>query len=248
VAKHSRQAQSFDQHGDPLAAALGGKRGMAEVGVPGLIFVTAFTFSHQLVVAVWAAVAVAGILTVIRLVRRETPKHAFGGFMGVAICAFFALMSGKAENFFLPGLIYNTVNAVVFAFSMLVRWPLLGVTLGPILGENFTWRRVPGRMTAYMRATAVLLGVFLIRLLVLWPLYWAHQITALGVAKTIVTLPLWAAGLYVAWLILSKAPPPMKVEVPHESGPLGTEAPTSASVSPIAMSSVAEPKDPPLKY
>jgi hypothetical protein len=44
----------------------------------------------------------------------------------------------------------------------------------------------------------------------MWPLYWADKFTALGVAKVALGVPPWLIAIYLSWLILSKAPPPVK--------------------------------------
>ncbi|MFD0328659.1 DUF3159 domain-containing protein [Streptacidiphilus monticola] len=167
-----------------LIDAFGGIRGMVDMTVPGLVFVVLYTITKSNALSAWSAVGVTVLLAVIRLTRRETLKHAFGGVLGVAIGAFIAMKSGKAQDFYLPSMIWGLCLGVAYAVSAIVRWPLIGVALGPVLGENFTWRtRNPGRMAAYTKATWVWVALFALRAAVLFPLYWAHQVTWLGVAK-----------------------------------------------------------------
>ena len=200
-----------------LIDAFGGVRGMVDMTVPGFVFVLLYTITKQLGVSAWSAVGVTVLLAVVRLVRRETLKHAFGGVLGVAIGAFIAMKSGKAQDFYLPSMIYGVLLGVLYAVSALVRWPLLGVMLGPILGENMTWRtQNPGRLAAYTKATWVWVALFAIRAAILFPLYWAGNVTWLGVAKIGLGVPPWLVAIYLSWLILSKAPAPIKVAVEEE--------------------------------
>lgn len=200
-----------------LIDAFGGVRGMVDMTVPGFVFVLLYTITKQLGVSAWSAVGVTVLLAVVRLVRRETLKHAFGGVLGVAIGAFIAMKSGKAQDFYLPSMIYGVLLGVLYAVSALVRWPLLGVMLGPILGENMTWRtQNPGRLAAYTKATWVWVALFAIRAAILFPLYWAGNVTWLGVAKIGLGVPPWLVAIYLSWLILSKAPPPIKVAAEEE--------------------------------
>ena len=195
-----------------LIDAFGGVRGMVDMTVPGFVFVLLYTISKDLAVSTWSAVGVTVLLVLVRLARRETLKHAFGGVLGVAIGAFVALKSGKAEDFYLPSMIYGVVLGVVYLVSVLVRWPLVGMMLGPVLGENMTWRtQNPGRLAAYTKATWVWIALFALRAAILFPLYWAHKVTWLGVAKIGLGVPPWLIAIYLSWLILSKAPPPIKV-------------------------------------
>jgi hypothetical protein len=195
-----------------LIDAFGGVRGMVDMTVPGLVFVVLYTITQSVAISSWSAVGVTLLLVVWRLLHKETLKHAFGGVLGVAIGAFIALQSGKPQNFYLPSMIYGLVLMVVYAVSAVVRWPLLGVMLGPVLGENMTWRtQNPGRLSAYTKATWVWVALFALRAAILFPLYWAGQITWLGVAKIGLGVPPWLVAIYLSWLILSKAPAPIKV-------------------------------------
>ncbi len=131
-----------------LLEAMGGGHGIADSSLPGLAFVIAYTASGQdLETAIWAAVALGAVLLVVRLARRETLQFAIAGFVGVAIAAFIAQKTGKAENFFLPGLLLNLGYALAYLISIAVRWPLIGVFIGPLVGEGMEWRKDPRLMT-----------------------------------------------------------------------------------------------------
>src|SRR3712207_2230935 len=86
-----------------IAEAIGGPWGMAETSLPAVAFVTAYAISAgETNASAVVAVAVAVVLAAIRLVRRESPRHALSGLVGVAFAAFIAARSGRAEDFFLP--------------------------------------------------------------------------------------------------------------------------------------------------
>lgn len=204
-----------------LVDAFGGIRGMIDMTVPGLAFLLVYTPTQNLTASCVTALAITVALSVVRLVRRETLQHAFGGVLGVAIGAFIAWKSGKAEDFYLPGMIYGLVLMAVYLVSIMVRWPLIGVLLGPVLGENMTWRtRNPGRYAAYAKASWVWVALFALRAAILFPLYWSGNVTALGVGKVALGVPPWLVAIYLSWLILSKAPPPIKAyeEAEEEAG------------------------------
>jgi hypothetical protein len=199
-----------------LIDAFGGVRGMVDMTVPGFVFVVVFTVTKNLSVSSFSAFGVTLLLALVRVVRRETLKHAFGGVLGVGISAYIAMKSGKAQDFYLPSMIYG----VALGVAALVRWPLIGVFLGPILGENMTWRtQNPGRLAAYTKATWVWVALFALRAAILFPLYWAGNVTWLGVAKIGLGVPPWLVAIYLSWLILSKAPPPIKVVLDEEQQP-----------------------------
>ena len=212
--------EAVDNGAASLIEAFGGVRGMIDMTLPGLVFIVVFTVTRSVVISSWSAVGSMLVPVAWRLYRRETLKHALGGLLGVGIGAFIAIESGKPQNFYLWSMLYGLALMVVYAVSALVRWPLLGVMLGPILGENMTWRtQNPGRLAAYTKATWVWVVLFAIRALILFPLYWAGQVTWLGVAKIGLGVPPWLVAIYLSWLILSKAPPPIKVTYDEEESP-----------------------------
>lgn len=203
--------------------AFGGKMGMADVGLPALVFLIVYTASKQLTPSLWGSVGVALLLAVIRLVRRETLQHAVSGLFGVIVCAVFAKFTGRPENYYLPGLLTNLGYGLACLVSVLVRWPLVGLLLGPITGEMVSWRQVPGRQKAFTQSTLLLALLFFVRLAVQVPLWVSHQTTALGIARLVMGYPLYLPALYVCWQMIKAAPPPVKVQ------PLGSRGEAAAS-------------------
>lgn len=187
--------------------ALGGRRGIADSSLPGLAFVIAYTASGQsLNTAIWTAVGVGAALFAARLVKRETVQFAVAGFAGVAIAAFIAKQTGRAEDFFLPGLFLNLAYAAAYLISIAVRWPLLGVFIGPLNGEGMEWRKDERRLRLYTRASWIWVGMFTVRLAVQLPLYFAGELVALGVAKTAMGFPVFALAAWLSYLILREGP------------------------------------------
>lgn len=178
--------------------SVGGVRGMAETSAPGAAFVIAYAASgSDTTLAAVVALALAAALAVARLARRETPQHALSGLLGVGIAAIFATKTGKAENFYLPGLLANAGYASAFLISILVRWPLVGVVAAQLEGERRAgWREDPDRVRLYTRASWLWVALFSTRLAVQLPLYLAGAVVALGIARTAMGIPLFALGLW----------------------------------------------------
>ncbi|MDT3395966.1 DUF3159 domain-containing protein [Streptomyces sp. B1866] len=195
-----------------LLEAFGGVRGMVDTTVPGLVFVLLYTIEHEIRLAALASLGLTLLLALGRLARRETLKHAFSGVFGVAVGAVFAMVSGDAKNFYLPGMLYILGLGVAYVVSALVRFPLIGVLLGPILRENLSWRtRNPGRLRAYTRATWAWGIVLLAKSAVLFPLYWWGDATQLGWMRIALGVPPFLLCVYLTWILLAKAPPPIDV-------------------------------------
>jgi hypothetical protein len=192
-----------------LADAVGGPLGLLETSLPAVAFVVAYVASgSDTNTAAAVAVGLAVVLAVARLARRESPRHALSGLVGVAFAAFVATRSGKAENFFLPGLLANALYASAFAVSAVVRRPLVGLIVSQLDGEGSGWREDPRRVRAFTRATWTWAGLFTLRLLVQLPLYLAGAVVALGIARTAMGLPLFALGLWLSWRLVRRTRPP----------------------------------------
>jgi hypothetical protein len=192
-----------DRH--ELLEALGGPQGIADSSVPALAFVLVYTFNgNELNSAAWVAVGIGALITVMRLLRRESLQFAAAGFAGVALAAFIASKTGKAEDFFLPGLLLNAAYALAYLISIAIRWPLIGVILGPIGGEGMAWRKDPKMVSVYTRASWIWVGVFTLRLAVQLPLYLAGALLALGIAKTAMGLPIFLLAIWLTFLVLKR--------------------------------------------
>lgn len=190
-----------------LAEAVGGVRGIVETSLPSVAFVIAYAASgNDTELSAGIAVGLAVLIALVRLARRDTPRHALAGLIGIAFAAFIATRSGRAENFFLPGLLANAAYAAAFLVSLAIRKPLVGVLAAQLDRDHADWRDEPARYRAFVRATWMWAGLFGARLLVQLPLYLAGAVVALGVARTAMGLPLFALGLWLTWLLVRRRP------------------------------------------
>jgi hypothetical protein len=196
---------SPDSSPPALGSALGGPLGVAESVLPAVVFVVVATATGQdVTAAAIAALGVAAVLTLARLVRRQTPVYAVGGVVGVAVAGYVASRTGRAEDFFLPGLLLNAAYAGAFVISIAVRWPLLGVIVAGASGRGMEWREDPVRRRAYSRASWIWVGLFALRIAVQLPLYLAGTLVALGTARVAMGVPLLAVVAWLSWLLLRR--------------------------------------------
>ena len=165
-----------------------------------------------------AAVLAALVLGGIRLARGRPPRAVAVGLLGVAVAAVIALYTGRAVDFFLVQIVANAVSALAWAVSIVVRWPLLGVVVGAALGQRTRWRRDPDLVRGYQRASWVWVGQYVLRLVVFLPLYLADAVVALGVARLVLTWPLVALCVAVAWPLVRSALPPGHPGLLHPAG------------------------------
>ncbi|MFW0108017.1 DUF3159 domain-containing protein [Rothia sp. P7181] len=181
--------------------AVGGVRGIVEATLPGVAFLILFTTTKELFIALAFSLGVAGIFALLRLRQRGTLIQSLSGFIGVLICAVISYRSGSATEFYAPGLYINLVYGLLVGGSVVVRWPILGLFYSYIRGEQGHWRQRPERLRAYNRATLILCAMFFARLAVQVPLYQIGDVTALGIARLLMGIPLYAVVLWASWII-----------------------------------------------
>lgn len=203
---------------DLIVDALGGPRGLIDNGLPSILFLIVYNVQHQLTTALIASVVLSACFAILRLVQRDTLQHALTGFIGILVCAYFAHRGGTAIDYYLPSFIKNTFYAFAYAVGNLIGWPLIGVMLGPLLGENFDWRKRKARRRVYTLASWVWFGMFVLRLAIMYPLYKANAVNALGIASIALGYPLFLFVVWWTWLII-RTVPVVKVEVEAESEP-----------------------------
>ncbi len=189
-----------------IVNALGGTKGLIDSGLPALVFLVSFNFTKDVTQSSYYALALSLVLTLLRLVKRETIQHAISGVIGVAVCAWLANRSGKAEDFYLPGLWTNAIYGVAYLISIIVRWPVIGLVIGPLLEENLRWRKDPARTRVYIKATWLWVAMFAIRLIVQYPLYLSGNVNALGTARLIMGYPLFIATAWLTWIVIKSGP------------------------------------------
>ncbi|MFF1272403.1 DUF3159 domain-containing protein [Streptomyces marokkonensis] len=195
-----------------LFEAFGGVRGMVETVLPGLLFVSIYTVNKDLHMSAIAALAVSLVMVVVRLARKDTVKHAFSGVFGVAFGVVFAMMTGNAKDFYLPGMLYTLGLALAYIVTAMAGVPLIGLMLGPVFRENLSWRtRNPGRKKAYTKASWAWGLILLGKSAILFPLYWWADTTQLGWVLVGLKIPPFLLAVYLTWVFLAKAPPPIDV-------------------------------------
>ena len=189
-----------------VLAAFGGKKGLIDSGIPSVIFLVVFNVTDELQSALFASVAVSALLTIIRLAMRETIQHAVSGLIGSLICAWFANRTGNASDLYIPKLLTNLGYGSVYLIANLAGWPILGLLLGPILGENLQWRKDPARARAYKRASWLWVGMFFARIAVQYPIYRSGNVNLLGTVNLAMGYPLFLATAYGSWMMLKTVP------------------------------------------
>ena len=175
-----------------------GERTLGDSIAPPLLFVAAE--------AVWglqvaAAIAIAsGFLVAVWRVRRgQKAIYALAGIGGIAFAAFLALRSGRAESYFLPGIVTTLLYAGGTLGSILLKRPLSGWTGWLYRGWPREWFWRDDVRPAYSHASWYWFWYFAVRGLVSLWLFSIEQVELLLVWKTITSWPTIIPLFYLSY-------------------------------------------------
>lgn len=206
-----------------VASAVGGWRGVIESAAPTLVFVVVMAVRPSaLVAALAASLAVSGAALAARLAQRQGLTQVLGGAVLALVSAAWAWRSGEASNFYATGLLINAAWLAGCLLSLAAGQPLVGILMGlwraaasgsarpgggadaddAVRSEDAAARAAEHRR--HRAATAVLAAMFALRLAVEVPLYLAGAagVGALGVARLVLGLPLFALTAWFVWLLV----------------------------------------------
>jgi Protein of unknown function (DUF3159) len=193
---------------ESLASLLGGGRAALDATLPVIAFTGGWLLTDRSVLwGALSAVVVAGMVALWRLRSGRRPRAVLIGILGVCASAAIAVYTGRPEDFFLLQILSNVASALVWAASIVLRWPLLGVVVGGVLGQKTRWRRDPALLRAYSRGSWVWVGQYVIRIAAFVPLWNGGQVAGLTGARIALSWPLVAACLAVSWWVLRRALP-----------------------------------------
>jgi hypothetical protein len=190
-----------------LFSAVGGWRTVAEGVVARVLFLVAYLLTGQ--VSTSALIAIGGVF-VLAVVRMCTDRKFWQPAVGLVVVGASALLAGstgRAVDFYLPTVLTQAGAGVLFAVSMLARWPVIGLVMGAVRGERLAWRRDRRQRRRYQVCTAVFLAKFGIATAFLLPLYAAGTVVPLGIAATLLGgAPAAGICVYLCWRILREHP------------------------------------------
>lgn len=195
----------------PLMALIGGPRGALESILPPLAFVAVYVGlgddnPDSLTWAIVAALVLAIGFAVWRLFEKKRPTRVIGAVVVVALGAYIAARTGSAAAFFWPRVLLNVLSAMAFVVGNAVRWPLLGVIVGPLVGTAMRWRKDPVLLRAYSRASWLWVLLNLVRAAVLFPLITANALWGLAASGAFFYL-LVIATVFGSWVIIKRSIP-----------------------------------------
>jgi hypothetical protein len=200
-ARHPEPAAAVEEPEEPeptvaemVREQLGGVRGLVESSLPLLVFILV-NMATDLKPALWASVGSAVAIAGYRLIRRDSVRHALNGLAAVAIAAYIASRTGRAEDFYLVNIARNTACMLAFLISIVIRRPLVGYAwrfLSPLPDD---WRSRPRLFRAFTLLSLVWGVSFAVRAGVQFVLWLAHNADALGVMSLVLGWPVFGGAL-----------------------------------------------------
>lgn len=172
----------------------GGPRDWVDQALPPIAFVIG-NLVGKLEMGIRFAIGAVVLVVIVRLVRRETLRHAFSGVIGVLIAVAFAKRTGEAKNYFLPGIIINGVYAFAFFLSAALRKPIVGFVMKILMDKPKAWHDDPRVRRAMIEATIGWGMVSVLRVVVQESLRRLDATGWLAVTKIAMGWPLYLAAL-----------------------------------------------------
>lgn len=209
--------ESAPARGAAVLEQMGGISGLIYSSLPVLVFVPVST-AFGLLPAIGAALGVATLILIWRLIRKDSVQPAISGFFGVGISALIAYLVGASKGYFLLGIWTSLLWAVVFAVSVVIRRPIVGYIWGWVQTQDRGWRDVRRAVYAFDVATLVWVAVFAARFLVQQHLYDEDQTGWLGVARIAMGWPLTAIAALVTYGAIRAARRAVRGPEPADSG------------------------------
>jgi hypothetical protein len=150
--------------------------------------------------AMWTSLAIALLITVLRLSKRQPLRYAFGGIGGVVLAIAIAQLLGRAEGYFLPGILTGGLTVIGCLVSVIAGRPLVAWTSYIARRWPLDWYWHPKVRPAYNEVTLAWAVFFAIRLGLQWSLFQEQAAGLLGIIQVITGWPATIALLVISYL------------------------------------------------
>lgn len=155
---------------------------------------------YQLTVASILAIALAVLLGIIRLARKQPVRYAVGGLTGVVLASGIAYFSNNAANFYLPKIATSALLVLAALVSIVMGKPMAALTSHLTRGWDLDWYWRKDVKPAYQEVTILWFLFFLLRLVLQIILFRRGDVVALAWTNTLLGMPVTIAGLILSYL------------------------------------------------
>ena len=150
--------------------------------------------------ATWGSLLVAAAITVVRLIRRQSARYALGGLGAVVAAILVSRLLGRAEGYFLPGIVTGGLTVVVALISVVAGRPLVAWTSYIYRRWPLEWYWHPRVRPAYSEVTGLWAVFFAARLLLQLSLFREESTGLLAAANLLTGWPATIVLLVISYL------------------------------------------------
>ena len=206
-----------------LRTVFSGRSNTLDTIIPPLLYVLVNMLAGPLP-AVLSAVGLAVILTVLRLVRKQSWWYAFSGLVLTLLAAGLAWFTQNAASFFLPDLITSGALLAATLLSIWLKKPLAAWSSHLTRGWPKEWYWLPNIRPAYTEVTWMWAAFIAARLMAEYLLYQQGNVSLLGLANVLLGWPvtivvLVMSYLYGTWRLTKLGGPSVEEFLSHQPAP-----------------------------
>lgn len=183
-----------------MRGLLSGRSGVADGILSPLVFIVANAVFGLGVAMIAGSVVAVGIV-IVRLATGRPLRYAMSGVFGTAIAIALTARSGRAESYFLPGIITGAATTVALVVSIAVKKPLVAYASWATRGWPLGWFWHDAVRPAYTVVTWIWVVFFGARTAVQAALYLDGNVTTLGAVRIITGWPGLLALLVVTYIV-----------------------------------------------
>jgi hypothetical protein len=114
--------------------------------------------------AMYGAIAIALLIAILRLRRKQSLMYALAGMGSVALAIALALLLGRSEGYFLPGIVNGGITIALALVSLLIRKPMVAWTSYLARRWPLEWYWHTQVRPAYTEVTLIWTLFFVLRL------------------------------------------------------------------------------------
>ncbi len=188
---------------DMVIDSIGGWRGVLDSALPALAFIIANVIAG-LQPAIWAGIAIAVVVFIVRLARKQSIQQAIGGLVAVGVCVFIASRTGEARGYFLFGIWRSALMAAALIGSVLIRQPVVGLVWHFLSPREGNWRTDKRLMRVYSLTTLAWGASYALKFVVEGVLYQSHEATWLGVVRIGLGYPMTFGLVLLTFIVVRR--------------------------------------------
>ena len=176
-----------------------GKVGLLDTVLPPILFLLLNGLAG-FTAAMIGALGLSIVIAALRLRRDQSLLYALAGLGSVGLAIAFALLLGRSEGFFLPGIVNGGLTVALALVSLLIRKPMVAWTSYLARRWPLDWYWHEKVRPAYTEVTVAWLAYFALKLFWQVSLFQGREIDELALVNTLTGWPATIALLIISYL------------------------------------------------